>query len=297
VAWWPLIAGLAAGLAPRALAMAVYDNAEIVGTASSLSLPAALADLRWTPRVIWDALHGRTFYLRYVGRVATDIAPYWLAALGVLLPWLRPWRAIPRVAVFTIAAVVLGCVITTLGAPYLETRYLMLPVLGVPLAFVVLGAAAIERDERYRYLIWGLAAVLVAGNLFYELSDFYLPWYRRELASTSFRMGLRSPPIGSWHFLPKDRLASELLTLDPAPEQIVAPPSLQRPLEALLNTPAHDLRIVPPSEANPRLRSVYVDYRSGRPRPRYCLRLGRRNVCFVEPSIVDEFYVVYRRTG
>ena len=297
VAWWPLLAGLGVALTPRALALALYDNAQIVGTASSLSLPAAIADLRWTPRMIWETLHGRTLYMRYVGRVAQDIAPYWLAAIGVLLPWLRRWRAIPRAALFTLAAVLICCIITTLGSPYLESRYLVLPVIGVPIAFALLGAGAIEQDARWGYLVHALAAVLVGGNLYYEVANFYGPWYRRELTISSYGIGDRSPPIGSWHFLPKERLANALRRLDPAPEQIVTPPSLQRPLEALLNTSGSSLQIVQPSEANPRLRSAYVDYRAGQPRSRYCVRLRRRNVCFVEPTIVDGYYVIYRRTG
>lgn len=297
VAWAPSLAGFAVGLAPRLLAVAVYDNAQLVGTAASMSLWAAIADLRWTPRMLWDTLDGRTVYLRYVGRVASDIAPYWLGGLGVLLPWGRAWRQIPRAAGFALAAVLLCCIITTLGAPYLESRYLLLPVIGVPLLFVLLGASAIERNPRWGYLVRPLAALLVAGNLYYALQNFYLPWYRHELAISSFRVGERSPSIGSWHFLPKDALARALRDLQPAPEQIVMPFSLQLPLQAMRNGAEPWPRLVEAGKANPKLRSMYLDYRSARFGPRHCTRLGKRKVCFVDPVIVDEYFVLYRGTG
>jgi hypothetical protein len=296
VPWWPLLAGLAVGLAPRVVAVLAFDNAQLVGTASSLSLPAAIADLRWTPRMIWETLHGRTVYMRYVGRVAREIAPYWVAGVAVLVPWLRSPRAIPRAACFALAAVVLCFVSTTLGAPYLESRYVLLPIIGVPLAFVLLGAGAIERDPRWGYLIRPLAALIVAGNLYYELVNFYQPWDRHELAISSYGIGDRSPAVGSWHFLPKAPLAAALSQLEPAPEQIVTPFSLQLPLEALLDGAEPQPRIVGAKGANPKLRSVYVDFRSSRFGPRYCTRLGKRKKCFVDPVIVDEYYVVYRGT-
>jgi len=297
IAWGPSLAGFAVGIAPRVLAVVLYDNAQIVGTASSMSLPAAVADLRWTPRMIWETLDGRAVYLRYVGRVAKDIAPYWLAGLGVLVAWWRAWRDIPRAAWFALAAVLSCCIITTLGAPYLESRYLLLPVIGVPLVFVLLGAGAIERDGRWGYLVRPLAAFLVALNLYYALQNFYLPWYRHELAISSFRVGERSPSIGSWHFLPKDALAQALSELQPAPEQIVLPSSLQLPLQAMRSGAGPWPALVEAGKANPKLRSVYLDYRAARFGPRYCTRLGRRNTCFVDPVIIDDYYVLYRRTG
>lgn len=296
VPWGPALGGFAVGLAPRLLAILLYDNSHLVGTASSMSLSAAIADLRWTPRMVWESLDGRTVYLRYVGRVAKDIAPYWLAGLGVLIAWWRAWRDIPRAAWFAFAAVVLCCVITTLGAPYLESRYLLLPIIGVPLVFVALGASAIERNARWGYLVRPLAALLVAGNLYHALQNFYLPWYRHELAISSFRVGERSPWIGSWHFLPKDALAQALNELQPAPEQIVTPGSLQLPLRAMRDGPGPWPPLVGPPEANPKLRSVYLDYRASRFGPRYCTRLGKRRVCFVDPVIIDDYYVLYRAT-
>lgn len=293
VLWVPLLAGLALGLAPRLLAVVLYDNSQIAGTTSAISPSAAIAELRWTPRMYWETLEGRTVYYRYVGRIAQDMVPYWAAALAFVVPWLRHWRKVPRSACFTLLAVVAGCVLTTLGAPHLESRYFVLPVLGLPLALALLGGSAIERDRRWAYLIRAAAGVIICGNLFYVLANFYVPWQRRELAATSYPIGDRSPPIGSWHFLPKEGLVEHLLQIDPPPQQVVASPSLQRPLAALMGDTA--IRVVIAAEADRALRSVYVDYR-GRPRPRYCVHARGGKQCFVDPTIVDQYFILYRRT-
>ena len=295
LAGWPALVGFALGLAPRVLAVALYDNAQITGTAAALSPAAAFADLRWLPEALWETLLGRAVYLRYVGRVAREIVPYWLLALVMLAPWVRRWRRVPRHAWFTLLAVVSFSVLTTLGAPHLEIRYFVLPAVGFPVALVLLGASAIEQDARWAHPIRAAAALMVACNLYYAFANFYLPWQRRELGITAYHLGERSPPIGSWHFLPKERLVEELSALRPAPQQIVAHPSLHRPLRALMGHTG--IRVVTPGEANKKLRSVFVDYRSSRDRPRYCVRTRRGNLCFVQPRIVDQHFVLYQRKG
>ena len=296
IAWVPALAGFALGLSPRLLAMLAYDNAQITDTAKALSPSAALADLRWLPEAYWDALLGRTVYLRYVGRLAEEVRPYWGVGLVMLLPWVRRFRALPRPFLFTVVALLALCVLTTLGAPYLEVRYFVLPVIAFPVCLVLLGAGAIEIDARYRHLVRGAAAVMIAANLYYLFTNFYAPWQRRELGMVAYHVGERSPAIGSWHFLPKDELVHELERLDPPPEQIISWPSLNRPLRALM----HDgrRRIVTPQEANRKLRSVFVDYRSRRYGPRYCLRVrGKKQLCFTQPTIVDQHFVLYRQSG
>jgi hypothetical protein len=294
--WWPALAGFGVGLLPRLLAVALFDNAQITDTATALSPTAAFADLRWLPETFWETLLGRPVYLRYVGRIVEEVRPYWLIGLVMLLPWLRHFREVPRAAWFVLLAITSYCVLTTLGAPYLEARYFVLPALGVPALLVLLGAGAIERDRRWAHVVRAAAGLLVLGNLYYLFINFYLPWEQRQLGVTAYHLGTRSPPIGSWHFLPKDELVRQLRALDPAPEQIIANPSLNRPLRALLGDTG--IAVVTTGEANRKLRSVFVDYRSKRTGPRYCFSVrGRKKMCFTEPSVVDQHYMLYHRGG
>lgn len=292
VPWRPLLIGFGLGLSPRVLAVLLYDNEQIASTASAMSPLKALADLFWMPLVLWQTLDGRIVYYRYVGRVARDMLPYWAVGFAFFVPWLRQWREVPRAARFTLLAVLAICVLTTLGAPYLESRYLVLPAIGVPLALVILGAAAIERDARWRYLVRGAAGVIIACNLYYTIANFYLPWQRGELGMMAFRVGSRSPTIGSWHFLPKEALVEHLRKLDPPPQQIVTGPPLQRTLRAIMgDTPS---RIVLPNEADRQLPSVFVEYRSSRSGPRTCMPAHNGKMCFADPTVIDNVYWVYR---
>ena len=87
----------------------------------------------------------------------------------------------------------------------------------------------------------------------------------------------------------------ELSRLDPAPLQVVSPPSINRPLRALMD--GVPMRLVIAEEANRKLPSVYVDYRSSRMRPRMCFRVRKGNMCFSDPTIVDGHFVVYHHSG
>jgi hypothetical protein len=292
VPWGPLLVGFALGLSPRVVAMLLYDNEQITSTTSSLSLLKAIGDLRWIPIAFWQTLDGRIVYFRYVGRLAREMVPYWAVGLAFFVPWWRQWRELPRAALFTLLAVVAYCVLTTLGAPYLESRYLLLPAIGLPVAFVILGATAIERDARWGYLVRGAAGLIIAGNLYYTFANFYLPWQRHELGMMGFRVGDRSPTIGSWHFLPKEALVEHLRRLDPPPQQIVTGAPLQRTLRAIMgDTPS---RVLLPTDADRNLPSVFVEYRSPRSGPRTCLPAQNGKMCFVNPTVVDNFYWVYR---
>jgi hypothetical protein len=168
-----------------------------------------------------------------------------------------------------------------------------LPMVGLPLALVLLGAGAIERDARWAYLVRGVSALLVAGNLYYLFVDFYLPFQRHELGVVAQRIGKRSPPVGSWHFLPKDELVRALSRLDPAPRQIISPGSIHRVLRALMD--GMSSAVVTAEEANHKLPSVYVDYRSAmRDKPRHCVRAKKGKLCFGAPTVVDQHFVIYR---
>jgi hypothetical protein len=281
IGWKPALAGFSIGVLPRFVALVLYDNQQITGLVTSASPTAALTDLRWLPGLFWDTLQGRTVYLRY-----------WLVALLVLLPWVRRWRMVPRHAWFTLVAVASFCVLATVGAPNLAVRFFVLPVVGLAAFVAVLAAAAIEVDQRWALVVRGAALALAAGNLFYLINNFYLPWDRRELSITSFFFGTRSPYTGSWHYLPKDELARSLRELDPAPEQIVSVSSLTRPLRALLDDTG--IRIVTPDEADKKLRSVWVDYRSSRYKGRYCTPVPGGRMCFRKSSVIDQYFVLYR---
>lgn len=291
--WKPLFAGFCVGLLPRLIALALYDDEQITGLVTAHSPAQAIADLRWLPGLFWDTLSGKTVYLRYVGRVAVEIWPYWLLALVMLLPWIRHWRAVPRHVWFTLVAVVVFCILATVAVPYMAVRFFVLPAVGVSALVALLGAAAIELDPRWRHAVRAAAGLLVLGNLYYVINNFYLPWHRQELGMTSFFFGARSPRMGSWVYLPKQVLERELRQLSPAPEQILSNASLARPLRALLDDTG--IRVANWEEGDRMLQSVLVDYRFGRPPPRRCVPTPGGSMCFRKPVVIDRHFVLYRR--
>jgi hypothetical protein len=290
--WRPALAGLCLGLLPRILALLLYEDQQIAGLVRGQSFAAATADLSWLPLMFWQTFTGTMVYLRYVGRVALQVCPYWLGALALLLPWLPRLRSIPRHAWFMLVAIVSFGVLVTLGAPYMAVRFFVLPSVGLSVLVVLLGAGAIETDARWAYLVRAVGLLLVAGNLFYVMNDFYLPWQRRELGIKAFFLGERSPRMGSWVYLPKDELVRELLQLDPAPEQVVANASLSRPLQVLLRDTG--IRVSTWEAADNSLRSVLVDYRSGHNPRRRCVTASIGRMCFRGPTIIDSHFVLYR---
>jgi len=288
----PFAAGLVLGVLPRVLALALYGTElEEGGSAAKYSLASGISDLRWLPKALWETLLGETVYLCYVGRMAVEILPYWLVSLAFLLPWLRrPWR-IPRAAIFLLIASLASAALSTIVAPYMGVRFFVLPLVGFSAFLVVLGAGAIERNARYRYLVYAAALTLVGCNLFYLGANFYRPWAKRELGITRFFLGERSPSTTSWGYLPKDRLVRELLKLSPAPEQVVSNATIDRPLRALLH--GTGIRACIWTEADASLRSVLVDYADHPPEPTRCLPASDGELCFQNPRVVDDYFVLY----
>jgi hypothetical protein len=176
----------------------------------------------------------------------------------------------------------------------MAVRFFVLPTVGVCVFLVLIGAAAIEHDARWNYVVRGTAGALVIGNLFYLVNNFYLPWHRHDLVIRSFFLGERSPRMGSWVYLPKDDLVQALQQLNPPPEQIVAPASLSRPLRAMLDEKVTGIRVTSLDEADKKLRSVLVDYRSGHLPRKRCLPTAEGEMCFSKPRKIGGFYVVYR---
>lgn len=288
----PFAAGLVLGVLPRVLALVLYGTElEEGGSAAKYSLESGISDVRWLPKALWETLLGETVYLCYVGRLAVEIWPYWLAALAFLLPWLRrPWR-MPRAALFLLMAALASAVLSTIVAPYMGVRFFVLPLVGFSAFLVVLGAAAIERDARWKYLVYAAALTLVGGNLFYLGANFYRPWATHALGITRFFLGERSPNTTSWGYLPKDRLVRELLKLSPAPEQVVSNATIDRPLRALLD--GTGIRACTWAEADASLRSVFVDYAEQPPGPTRCMAVADGELCFHNPRVVDDYFVLY----
>jgi hypothetical protein len=293
IAWIPALGGFVLGVSPRLLAVALYGEGELVGSSvAKYTIGAGVADLKELPSILWDVLHGRTVYLGYVGRVAHDVWPYWFLALLLLLPWWQRPLAVPRHATLALIASLAFCALATVGAPYIAVRYFVLPAIGLACWWVVLGAAAIERDRRWVPLVWATAMALVACNLFYMLTDFYVPWSKQELAITSYRLGQRSARTTTWGYLPKDELVRRLRELDPPPEQIISNATIDRPLRALLADTA--IRVRTSEEADKTLRTVFVDYHYGPIRNTQCLPVPYGQMCFRRPEIIDNFFLLYR---
>lgn len=292
VAWRPLLAGALLGLAPRLLAVALYHGKPLTGSAAGYKPWDAIKDLIWLPKALWEAWHGEAVYLRYVGRIALEIGPYGLLAVGFVVPWLRRPRDIPREAWFTLLTSLGTATLMTLGAPYIAVRFLVLPLLGLSLFLVVLGAAALARDAGWGWLVRGTALALGACQLAYLMANFYLPWREQELGVTTFFLGARSKRTASWAYLPKDALVRELEALAPPPEQILTTPSIERPLRALLHGSPLDVRLA--KDADPARSSVFVDYDRRPLADPLCVEVGAQHTCFYEPVPVASYFVVYR---
>jgi hypothetical protein len=170
-------------------------------------------------------------------------------------------------------------------------RFFVPPLVGFCAFLVVLGAGAIERDTRWRYLVFTAALTLVGGNLFYLGFNFYQPWAKRELGITRFFLGERSPNTNTWGYLPKERLVRELLKLSPAPEQVVSNATIDRPLRALLY--GTGIRACTWTEADTSLRTVFVDYSDRPPQPTRCMPASDGELCFQNPRVVDDYFVLY----
>ncbi|HWO13911.1 MAG TPA: hypothetical protein VNN80_30620 [Polyangiaceae bacterium] len=290
--WRLVLAGGALGLAPRLLALALYHDQLIEGTAQGYSLLPALGDLRWVPICAWRTWHGDTVYLRYVGGLAHEPWPYGLLGVVFVLPWFGRWRQVPATAWFTLLAAVLSAALVTLAAPYIAVRFSIVPIAGLTAFLAVLGAAAIERDARWRAPIIGAALAATGLNLYFCVSNFYVPWRDGKLALTTFWLGDRSKRTGNWAYFPKEGLVEELGKLEPAPEQVLTVPTLERPLRVLLDgTP---IRVKLPPNADPALRSVYVDYRKPEALGPHCVEVPGGRFCFGAPAPVAEHYLLYR---
>jgi hypothetical protein len=293
LAWRPLLGGVFLGLAPRLLAIALYHDKPLTGYAAKYSLWDAIKDLIWLPKALWESWHGEAVYLRYVGRVALEIWPYGLLAIGFAVPWLRRPRSIPREAWFILLVSIGTAMLMTVGAPYIAVRFLVLPLLGLNLFFVLLGAAALDLGERWGALVRATALALTACQLVYVVVNFYVPWRDEELGVTTFFLGARSKRTASWAYLPKDALVRELVALSPPPEQIITTPSIERPLRALLQGSPLSVKLAP--EADPTRSSVFVDYDRRPLADPLCVELGSEHACFHEPLPIAPYFVLYRK--
>jgi hypothetical protein len=146
----------------------------------------------------------------------------------------------------------------------------------------------IERDARFRFLVWPVAGVVVACNLFYFCSDFLAPWERGAITFADFRLGKRNPHVSNRWYFPREGLVGTLREL--GPEQVLASPSLERPLRVLM---AHDaVRVRQPKTMEPGLRTVWVDYYTDDPGAEHCV--NHQEPCFTRPLGVDRLYSIYR---
>lgn len=294
---WPPVATRSAllggllGVLPRIVAMALYHDRPLEGSAAGYSLLAAVGDLRWLPLCLWRTLQGDAVYLRYVGHLAIEPWPYWSMALVFVAPWLGRRRPVPKPPLFVLLSTLFSSVLLTLAAPYLAVRFFVLPVIGLGAALLLFAAAAIDQDERWRWPMAVTALGISVLNLFYGVSNFYRPWQARELGYTKFFLGDRSKQTGNWAYYPKEGLVRELLALSPAPQQIVTVATLERPLRVLLD--GSPMRVASPANADPTLLSVFLDYRApDRSEPR-CVTFPQREACLHGPSVIADYFLIY----
>jgi hypothetical protein len=286
--WLPLLAGFALGVAPRVVALLLFADKVLDGDAARYRLGPALLDLTQLPLVLWQTLNGDAVYLRAVGYHRVMLLPYWLLAGLLLVPAAIGRRALPRAAWFTLLASLILAVLGTVGTPRLAVRYMVLPCLGLSVFFVQAGAAAIDAELRWSRFVPYVAALLVAGNLFYLICNFYLPWQRDELVIARFPLGFRNPRESNNPYLPKDELVAQLGAL--APEQIVTSPSLERPLRALL---PERIRVVGPADARRKLRSVLVAYAEPHTARQRCVAGAEGRLCYGPSRPLAKYYLLY----
>jgi hypothetical protein len=285
-----LLGGLL-GVAPRIVAVALYHDRPLQGSAAGYSLLPAIGDLRWVPLCLWRTLHGDAVYLRYVGRLAIEPWPYWLLAVAFVVPWLGRRRAAPRPPLFVLLSTLFSSVLLTLAAPYLAVRFFVLPVIGLAAASLLCAAAAVDEDRRWRWPMGATVLGISALNLFYGVSNFYRPWQAHELGYTKFFLGDRSKQTGNWAYYPKETLVRELLAVSPAPQQIVTVATLERPLRVLLD--GSPIRVALPANSDPTLRSVFLDYDApDRSDPR-CVPFPGGERCLHRPVEIADYFLMY----
>jgi hypothetical protein len=291
LAWLPLGGGLLAGFAPRLIALALYGQQRELGFGADYSFVKAARDLRNLPAAFWDTLHGRTVFLRYVGEITLQVWPYWLLALLLLVPWLRTSRTFPRPALMALVVALSHAVFSTLEAPYIEVRFLLLALIGVACFVALLGAEIVARDARWAKLVYAVGAALTLCQLGYMFFNYYRPWQRNELAFGEFRMGKRSPALRSDNFFPRTELVRHLRSISPPPEQLItSPSSLALPLMVLLGDT--DIRVTDPGSCDRARRTLWVGYHDGAAPERYCVDTQVGNMCFQTPVLIDRYYIV-----
>jgi hypothetical protein len=285
------LGGFVVGLGPRLIALLLYGQQKELGFGADYSLLAALRDLRSLPAQFWDTLHGRTVYLRYVGQITVDVWPYWLLALLLAVPWLRTSRPFPRPALMALVVALSHAVFSTLEAPYIAVRFLLLALIAVACFVALLGADLVARDARWSKLVYSVGGVLAVCQVSYMFFNYYRPWQRNELVFGQFTMGRRSPGLRSDNFCPRAELVRHLRSISPPPEQIItSPSSLSLPLTVLLGET--DIHVTDPSSCDRAQSSVWVGYHDGPAPERYCVDTHVGKMCFRTPALVDRYYVV-----
>lgn len=300
--WWlvyrglPLISwrhgflGLAIGLAPRVLALCLYE-APVDDAIAKYKLGGALLDLVILPGALWSTLNGTAVYLNYAGREVVTVLPYWLLAIGMLMPWRGRMRTLPRAARVTFFASSIMAVLGTVAAPNLATRYLLYPTIGFSICVVQLGASAIESDARRLATTRFIAGAMVFANLFYLAVNYYVPWYRQDLGVEYFWFGFRNKKESNRVYLPKTDLVETLRLLKPA--QVLASPSIERPLRALFTDAT--VRIGSPQTSDDRLRpTVLVTYYEKELPRTKCVESPSGIRCLSNPVIVDNLFTLYQ---
>ncbi len=288
--WRYLGAGLLLGVAPRLLALMLFRNVPIGGAAATWRFARALRDLPSLPGALWGVLGGPLPYLRYVGETRFPVVPYWLLALGFLVPWITKPNAIPKGVRVVLLAGPISATLVTIFAPKIGCFYLLAPIIAITLGVVELGAAAVMHDRKWLPFVRTIGVVIASANLCYFVGNYLTPWQGEHLPIARFAMGKRNPAESNYPYLPRERLVSALREL--APEQVLATPTLERPLRVLLARDPIQVRL--PSAMEPGLRTVFVGYHEGEQAPERCTPEPAK-ACFSNPKDVDGEYLIYRQ--
>jgi len=207
-------AGFILGFAPRLLAMlAGSGTGEWTDRLAQIASGRFACDFAALPGVLAGGIDGGLLYQRFVGGCWLPVVPYATGAL-ILIAGLRLWhgrtrRPEPR-ELALVAFVVLLAGLTVVLTPAFSLRYFLFVFLFAPLLLAALAAPLLAaREARTRWLARATLASVLALNVGYVTTNYFVAFLRTGGSSSVFALGTRLIETSN-HFLRSDRLYAQL---------------------------------------------------------------------------------------
>jgi len=289
--WASVIAGMFVGFLPRLIALVLYRNVAIEGSAATYQLPKALLDLLFVPWALWNTVTGRFPVLRFVGEEAWPLATYWLLALLLLVLLRKHWARIPREALFVFWAAMILALTRALAAPSIQSHYMFEPAIMCQVFLVQLGASVVRDSVEWAPKVRALAGMLALCNILYFTFNYHLPWrHPNRLPVNTFAIGIRNKHASNRDVVPKQKLLRALRKLKA--RQVIAGASIERPLR--IAAAESGLTIAPLEEFDAsESASVLVSFYSEKRQAKRCVG-SKAKLCFTRPIPINKQFLVYR---